>query len=154
MNRDHDYGGVVANQLATLEHLGLFDRKLPRSRRRSCAKLADYRDANAEPRRPGPVVPARQLQPLPPQVGRRQRRVPAALHPAAERDSASSTRSRARATFDLKDPRLLVPGDPERSLIYHRMNRLGLGRMPHMASNVVDEEGAALIREWIEKMPR
>src|SRR5438309_8411413 len=29
MNKDHDYGGVVANQLSTLEHLGVFDRKLP-----------------------------------------------------------------------------------------------------------------------------
>ena len=35
MNRDHDYGGVVANQLATLEHIGLFTNKLPAAPR-SC----------------------------------------------------------------------------------------------------------------------
>ncbi len=34
------------------------------------------------------------------------------------------------------------------------MTRLGLGRMPHVASTVVDEEGAKLIREWILKMPK
>lgn len=28
-NRDHDYGGVVANQIRTLEHLGIFKRPVP-----------------------------------------------------------------------------------------------------------------------------
>jgi hypothetical protein len=54
--------------------------------------------------------------------------------------------------FDLKEPKLLAPGEPDRSLIYHRMNMIGLGRMPHVASNVVDQEGAAVIKEWIQKM--
>ncbi len=30
MNRDHDYGGVTANQLATFEHVGLFTERLPK----------------------------------------------------------------------------------------------------------------------------
>ena len=30
MNRDHDYGGTVANQLRTLDHIGLFAEKLPK----------------------------------------------------------------------------------------------------------------------------
>src|SRR5262249_20216627 len=30
MNKDHDYGGVVANQLRTLEHLGVFTKALPK----------------------------------------------------------------------------------------------------------------------------
>ena len=46
MNRDHDYGGVVANQLATLEHIGMFDKKLPKPPK-ELEKLADYRDKNA-----------------------------------------------------------------------------------------------------------
>ena len=55
-----------------------------------------------------------------------------------------------QGTFDLNDPQLLVPGDPDRSMIYHRMTRLGLGRMPHIASSVVDEQAVALIRTWIK----
>jgi len=39
-------------------------------------------------------------------------------------------------------------------MIYHRMTRLGLGRMPHIASTVVDEAGVKLIREWIESLPK
>lgn len=26
MNRDHDYGGVIANQIDTLNHIGLFEK--------------------------------------------------------------------------------------------------------------------------------
>ncbi len=50
------------------------------------------------------------------------------------------------------DPRILVPGDPERSLIYYRMEKLGLGRMPHIASNIRDEQALQLIREWIREL--
>lgn len=32
LNRDHDYDGVVANQLDTFEHLGLFSKPLRISR--------------------------------------------------------------------------------------------------------------------------
>ena len=39
-------------------------------------------------------------------------------------------------------------------MISHRMKRLGLGRMPHIASNVVDEPAVKLIGEWIESMPK
>ena len=59
-----------------------------------------------------------------------------------------------QGAFDLKDPDILVPGKPDRSMIYHRMTRLGLGRMPHIASTVVDEAGVKLIREWIESLPK
>ena len=58
-----------------------------------------------------------------------------------------------QGAFDLKDPRILVPGDPSRSLLLHRMKRLGLGRMPHIASNRVDTEAADLVEEWIKGLP-
>jgi hypothetical protein len=30
---------------------------------------------------------------------------------------------------------------------------VGLGRMPHIASTVVDDKGAKLIHDWIKEMP-
>jgi hypothetical protein len=39
------------------------------------------------------------------------------------------------------------------SMIYHRMKLLGLGRMPHVASNVLDEQALKLIGEWIKGLP-
>ena len=52
------------------------------------------------------------------------------------------------------DARLLVPGHPEQSIIHDRMKRLGLGRMPHIASRVVDEQGVKLVHDWIKQVPR
>ncbi|HVX16008.1 MAG TPA: PQQ-dependent sugar dehydrogenase [Pirellulales bacterium] len=44
---------------------------------------------------------------------------------------------------------LVAPGDPERSLLYQRMNRPDTGRMPKVGSSVVDAFGTRLIRDWI-----
>ena len=49
--------------------------------------------------------------------------------------------------------RVLAPGDPERSLLWLRMNKLGRGRMPHVASSVIDPAGVRLVRAWIEQLP-
>ena len=58
----------------------------------------------------------------------------------------------AHGAFDIKDAKLIVPGDPDRSIILYRMKKLGLGRMPHVASNLVDETGVGVIAEWIKGM--
>ena len=55
-----------------------------------------------------------------------------------------------QGTFGLSDPKVLKPGRPDESMLYHRMRLTGLGRMPHVSSNVVDEKGAKLIHDWIK----
>src|SRR5262249_29630690 len=48
MNKDHDYGGGrVANQLRTLEHIGLFAKALPTAPEK-LPHLADYGDAKQD----------------------------------------------------------------------------------------------------------
>ena len=59
----------------------------------------------------------------------------------------------AHGTFDIKGAKLLVPGHPEQSIIYHRMTMTGLGRMPHIGSRVVDEQAVKLVGDWIKQMP-
>jgi putative heme-binding domain-containing protein len=54
-----------------------------------------------------------------------------------------------RGTFDLPDPRIVAPGSPERSVVYYRMAKFGGGRMPHLGSELPDEHGLALVRDWI-----
>lgn len=53
----------------------------------------------------------------------------------------------------IENPMVIATGDPHRSVLYHRMAKLGPGRMPHFGSQVVDERGLALIRQWIASMP-
>ena len=54
----------------------------------------------------------------------------------------------------IQDPYVIAPGDPYRSVLYHRMAKLGPGRMPHFGSQIVDEKGLDLIRKWITGMPQ
>ncbi|MGE0610423.1 MAG: PQQ-dependent sugar dehydrogenase, partial [Pirellulales bacterium] len=150
MNKDHDYGGTTANQLDTLQHLGLFTKPLP-DRVENLPKLADYRDAS---------------QPL-------DARARSYLHANCAhchmKWGGGNAEFQLLATLDLKDTgtlltrpgqgplgiadaRIIVPGDPARSLVHHRMTRLGLGRMPHIASTVVDQDAVELIGEWIQSL--
>ncbi len=47
--------------------------------------------------------------------------------------------------------RLVVPGDPERSVLLHRLSTTGgFSRMPPLASNELKHEGITLLRSWIE----
>jgi uncharacterized repeat protein (TIGR03806 family) len=150
MNRDHTYGAGVANQLATLEHIGVFDRKLPAPPEK-LVKLADYRDKSAD-------LNLRARSYLHANCSHCHRKWGGGnaefqlLATLPVRELGIIDTKPGQGTFDLKDPRILVPGDPGRSMLYHRMTRTGLGRMPHIASNVVDDDGVKLIHDWIAAM--
>src|SRR5688572_18964306 len=44
------------------------------------------------------------------------------------------------------------PGDAQASLVWRRIIRENFWRMPPIASEVVDTEGVALVRRWIESL--
>ena len=150
MNKDHDYGGTIANQLSTLEHLGIFDKKLP--------KPVDQLDKLVDPRDEKADLDKRARSYLQANCSHCHRKWGGGnaefqlLYTLPIKETDTIGVKPGQGSFDLKDPKLLVPGDPSRSMIHHRMTRLGLGRMPHIASNVVDEQAVALIKKWIEGM--
>jgi uncharacterized repeat protein (TIGR03806 family) len=151
MNKDHDYGGGrVANQLRTLEHLGVFKAPLPKPPE-ELPRLTNYQD---------------KTQPI-------EARARAYLHSncahchmkwgggnadfelLATMDLKATkvlTDPPRQGKFDLKDPGLVVPGSPERSMLLYRMKRLDAPRMPRVASSVVDEEGVKIVEQWIKEM--
>jgi uncharacterized repeat protein (TIGR03806 family) len=47
------------------------------------------------------------------------------------------------------DARVVVPGDPARSVLLQRLLSVGTDRMPPISSGVVDTEGVALLERWI-----
>lgn len=55
-------------------------------------------------------------------------------------------------TFGMPDAKLIVPGDPYRSVLFYRMAKLGYGRMPYIGSDKVDSRGVVLIDAWIRSM--
>jgi hypothetical protein len=52
----------------------------------------------------------------------------------------------------IPDARIIAPGEPDRSELLSRMSRRDAFGMPPVASLLPDEEGAALIREWIASL--
>lgn len=150
MNKNHNYGSGEANQLATLERLGIFKKPLPKPPE-ELPKLVDYRDTSAN----------------------RHLRARSYLHANcahchrmwgggnADFDLQASlplTETKAvntkpgQGSFKLDDPRVIVPGHADRSLILHRMRLDGLGRMPHIASNVKDQTAIDLLQEWLANL--
>ncbi|MBC8352970.1 MAG: PQQ-dependent sugar dehydrogenase [Planctomycetes bacterium] len=55
-------------------------------------------------------------------------------------------------TFGMQNAKLIVPGDPYRSVVMYRMSKLGYARMPYIGSQVVDSAGVALVSEWIRSL--
>lgn len=152
LNKDHDYGGVVANQLATLDHLGIFTEPLP-ARPEELPRLVDYRDTSQP-------LDARARSYLHANCahchmkwggGNAEFQLLATL-PLEETGTLNTPAG--HGTFGVPDGRVLVPGEPERSLVWLRMQRLGLGRMPHIASNVVDQQAVELIGAWIRSLKK
>jgi hypothetical protein len=48
----------------------------------------------------------------------------------------------------------IVPGDPDRSLLYHLISHRGEGdQMPPIATSLVDDADVALVGDWIRRMP-
>ena len=56
--------------------------------------------------------------------------------------------------FDLPDALLVAPGAPERSVLLHRVSIRERGRMPPLASSIVDRRAVELLRRWIRQMDR
>jgi uncharacterized repeat protein (TIGR03806 family) len=152
MNRDHNYNGGVANQLATLDHLGLFTEPLPQPPLK-LPHLADYKDSKQN-------LDARARAYLHANCAHCHRKWGGgnaefqllATLPLAQTGTIDTRPG--QGSFELKDPRILVPGEPERSMVLVRMSRRGLGQMPHIASNVVDDEAVKLIHDWIKQMAK
>ncbi|MFO0819715.1 MAG: PQQ-dependent sugar dehydrogenase [Pirellulales bacterium] len=58
-----------------------------------------------------------------------------------------------RGDFGLKEARIVTPGAPSRSTLYFRMAKFGRDRMPHVGSEMPDEQGLSLMRQWIAALP-
>jgi uncharacterized repeat protein (TIGR03806 family) len=152
LNGDFAYpGGRRANQLATWEHIGLFDASLP-----------DRID-----RLPAVPVPGDARGPL-------EARARAYLHANCSNchrpgvDNSGSTDFRYSTTLAETrtcgveprrdtlgapvDSQVIAAGHPEKSMVVVRMLELGRGRMPEVASLIVDREGVALISDWIRSL--
>jgi mono/diheme cytochrome c family protein len=147
LNGAHDYPstGRRANQLATLDHIGLIDLG---------GKAPDDLDRISDPFGDGDVDP----------------RARAWLHTNCAfchrpdgtgggtmdlrwttdlADMAICDEPPERGDLGIADARIVAPGDASRSVLWSRIARRDAYGMPPLATHEVDGEGVALIGEWI-----
>jgi uncharacterized repeat protein (TIGR03806 family) len=150
MNRNHAYGAVTENQIRTFAHIGLF-------------KKAPAKEPSAYLAYPNPFNSAANLNAR----ARTYLQVNCSICHVVDGggnsliDLAYKTTVPKMHTIDEKpmqdsfgitDARLVASGDPQRSVLYHRMSVRGEGQMPPTSTNRVDEAGAKLLREWIAQL--
>jgi uncharacterized repeat protein (TIGR03806 family) len=152
LNRDFDFGdGKPKNQIQHFAELGYFTKPVPSDAKGLQNVLVDYHD----PQQP---LDARARSYLHANCSHCHRKwgggnaefILLASLPLAETGTVGVRPG--QGLFDLPDPKVLVPGNPARSMILYRMKKTGLGRMPHIASNVVDEEAVKLVENWIKAL--
>ncbi len=151
LNRDYQYGEVTVNQLAVFQKLGLFVKPLP-DEPENLPRVHDPSDTSA----PLDLRARAYLDANCAHCHRKWGGGNAEFQfvtdlPVDELGIVNAALQHGE--FELDDPHVLTPGAPERSMMLHRMRILGLGRMPHIASGVVDEQGVRLIEEWIAQLP-
>jgi uncharacterized repeat protein (TIGR03806 family) len=149
-NRDHDYGGIVANQLRTLEHIGMFDKPLP-APPQELPRLVDYAD-------PSQDLALRARSYLHANCSHCHRKwgggnAEFRLLAGIDLEEMGIVNERpAHGAWFVSDAALVAPRDPHRSVLYYRMSKLGPGRMPRIGSAVADTQGLALIHDWITQL--
>jgi putative heme-binding domain-containing protein len=52
----------------------------------------------------------------------------------------------------LPDARVIASGDPARSVLLYRMATAGRGHMPYLGSQLVDDRGLLVVRDWIASL--
>ncbi len=151
MNRTHDYADFPDNQLRTLQHIEIFAEP-PSKPIDQRTRLPDPHDA----------------------TGDLESRAKAYLHTNCSccHVAAGGGNSRMELeytrqleamevvscfpqhdTFEISQPLIVAPGEPDRSVMLARISRRGRGQMPPLGSSRVDQQGIALIKQWMAAMP-
>lgn len=151
LNRDHDYGGAIDNQLRTLSHIGLL--KTPVS--------------DPLPEMFQLVNPYDETQDLDARARSYLHTNCSVCHVAAGGGNAKmelqastelakmqvvSARPQ-HATFGIDNAMLVAPGHPESSVLMQRLQLRGRGQMPPLVSTVTDDQAVRLFHDWIAAMP-
>lgn len=150
MNREHDYDGVTDHQFRVLEHLGMLKEDRKRGAEKPLTKLANPYD---------------EREPLEARARSYLHANCAICHISAGGGNSqidleyTASLSKLNAIdveplhhkFGLTDARIIAPGHPERSVLFHRIAHRGegSGQMPQLATSLVDEAAVKLFSEWI-----
>lgn len=147
LNKEHDYAGVIDNQLRAMSHAGLFKDAIKK-------KPSEY-DALPDPYGVS---------------GDLAKKARAYLHVNCSvchvADGGGNAKMEMKyyqeltktklidvrpihGKFGLADGHIISSGDPYSSVLLFRLSKHGRGRMPHVGAKMTDDRGLALMHDWI-----
>jgi uncharacterized repeat protein (TIGR03806 family) len=147
LNGDLDYDGLVANQLATLQHIGLFTDGLgaeavdlptlhgiDQTAVSSEDRARSYLHANCSGCH---------------RLGATGRGPMDFRYTATNEELSVCGIEPEHGTLGIEHALLVSPGDPDSSVLSRRMDALDAWRMPSVGSSTVDAQAVAVIDDWI-----
>ena len=150
MNRDQDYGETTDNQLRTLDHIGIFKEPLEKTPSEYSVLPDPFgTDADVEARTRAYLQVNCAMCHAPSGGGNSRINLTYTAEPDKVRLIGEAP---IHDTMGVAGARMVVPGDPERSLLYRRLIVRGLNQMPPTSTNRIDERGAELVAEWIRHL--
>jgi uncharacterized repeat protein (TIGR03806 family) len=147
LNRAHDYNGTSDNQLRALDHIGLFSKQLPKAPA-ELSRLANPYDDQADLEARARAYLHVNCAACHVSAGGGNSQMELAAGTATTDMNLLAARPQ-HDTFGISNAMLAAPGDPERSVLVHRLSRRGRGQMPPLVSRQIDEQAVALMRQWI-----
>jgi uncharacterized repeat protein (TIGR03806 family) len=151
LDRDIDQGGKAADQLQSLERIGVFQGPLPQ-------RAAD-RHRLANPYDPQASLETRVRSYLDVNCsichvkeGGGNSRLELGLKTPNGRMNLIDEPP-VHSNLGIADARLVAPGLPARSILYQRISRRGGDQMPPLVSTEVDRQAVELIDNWIRSLP-
>jgi uncharacterized repeat protein (TIGR03806 family) len=159
LNRNHDYAGTTDNQLRALRHIDLISfrqRDWNKSVEKTLPDLPTVRLANPHDSAVNIDERARSYLHVNcshcHQFGAGGTALIDLRHHTPLAEAKALEARPVQGTFEIPSAQIIAPGDPFRSVLYYRMAKLGPGRMPHIGSEIVDEQGLRLMRDWISQI--
>ncbi len=165
INRDHEYGGTLDNQIRALRHIGVLKNILEEPpvddplapveahvAASEMARLADPFDESADMDLRGRAYLHANCAHCHREHGGGAARIHIAYDTPLGKSEALATRP-TQGTFGIHNAEILAPGDPLRSVLYYRLAKAGPGHMPHLGATIVDRRGLALVHDWIRQLP-
>lgn len=150
MDKPHDYGAHKENQLAVLEQLELA--KKP-AKKPKFEPLVNPHDKTADlTRRAKSYLHANCAQ-CHVRAGGGNSQIDLSYGTPLEKMNIIDVKP-MHHKFDLPEPRLIAPGEPDRSVLLHRMKIRGSGQMPQLATFHQDEQAVELLTKWIRSLEK
>ncbi|MEX0585191.1 MAG: hypothetical protein WD176_01015, partial [Pirellulales bacterium] len=146
LNRDHDYGGATDNQLRVLDRIGLLEHS-PEIK----PPLADPYDESADLDRRARTWLHVNCAHCHRRGGGGSAFIDLRHDIALDKTNLLGSRP-IQGTFGIHGAELIAAGQPNHSVLFYRVSKLGRGRMPYFGSSLIDDRGVALLRDWIVQL--